>query len=72
MENPPLIRASYASLNLGTTNLPREAAAPDQGGRCGTRPDIAKDFVPGGAVMKTFRRYLDKEKIPYTENAQQQ
>jgi len=34
----------------------------------GTRPDITKDFVPGDAVMKTFHSYLDKEKIPYTED----
>jgi hypothetical protein len=34
----------------------------------GTRPDITKDFVPNDAVMKTFRAYLDKEKVPYTED----
>jgi carboxyl-terminal processing protease len=33
----------------------------------GTRPEITKDFVAGENVMKTFRAYLDKEKIPYTE-----
>jgi len=33
----------------------------------GTRPEITKDFVANDSVMKTFRAYLDKEKIPYTE-----
>jgi len=34
----------------------------------GTRPEITKDFVPGDSVMKTFRAYLDKEKVAYTED----
>jgi len=34
----------------------------------GTRPEITKDFVAGDNVMKTFRAYLDREKIPYTED----
>ena len=34
----------------------------------GTRPEITKDFVVSDNVMKTFRGYLDKEKIPYTED----
>jgi len=34
----------------------------------GTRPEITKDFVVNESVMKTFHAYLDKEKIPYTEN----
>jgi len=34
----------------------------------GTRPEITKDFVVSENVMKTFHAYLDKEKIPYTEN----
>src|SRR5580692_5041453 len=34
----------------------------------GMKPEITKDFVAGDSVMKTFRGYLDKEKIPYTED----
>ena len=34
----------------------------------GTKPEITKDFVAGDNVMKTFRAYLDKEKVPYTED----
>ena len=34
----------------------------------GTKPEITKDFVAGDNAMKTFRAYLDKEKIPYTED----
>jgi carboxyl-terminal processing protease len=34
----------------------------------GTRPEITKDFAAGENVMKMFRAYLDKEKIPYTED----
>ncbi len=34
----------------------------------GTRPEVTKDFVANDAVMKTFRAYLDKEKVPYTED----
>ncbi len=34
----------------------------------GTRPEITKDFVVSENVMKTFHAYLDKEKVPYTEN----
>ncbi len=34
----------------------------------GTRPEITKEFVAGEAVLKTFRAYLDKEKIAYTED----
>ncbi len=34
----------------------------------GTRPEITKDFVAGDNVMKMFRAYLDKEKVPYTED----
>jgi carboxyl-terminal processing protease len=33
----------------------------------GTRPEITKEFTVGDSVMKTFRAYLDKEKVPYTE-----
>jgi carboxyl-terminal processing protease len=33
----------------------------------GTRPEITKEFVANDSVMKIFRAYLDKEKIPYTE-----
>jgi carboxyl-terminal processing protease len=33
----------------------------------GTRPEITKEFVASDSVMKIFRAYLDKEKIPYTE-----
>ena len=34
----------------------------------GNKPEITKDFVVNDNVMKTFRGYLDKEKIPYTED----
>jgi carboxyl-terminal processing protease len=34
----------------------------------GTRPQINKDFVADDDVMKTFRNYLDKEKVAYTED----
>src|SRR6202040_1004883 len=34
----------------------------------GSKPEITKDFVAGDSVMKTFRAYLDKEKVPYTED----
>jgi carboxyl-terminal processing protease len=34
----------------------------------GTRPEITKEFVAGDSVMKMFRAYLDKEKVPYTED----
>jgi carboxyl-terminal processing protease len=34
----------------------------------GSKPDIGKDFVPNDAVMKSFRAYLDREKVPYTED----
>jgi carboxyl-terminal processing protease len=34
----------------------------------GTRPEITKEFTAGDSVMKTFRSYLDREKIPYTED----
>jgi carboxyl-terminal processing protease len=34
----------------------------------GTRPEITKEFTAGDSVMKTFRAYLDREKIPYTED----
>jgi carboxyl-terminal processing protease len=33
----------------------------------GTKPDITKNFVVTDAVLGTFRRYLDKEKISYTD-----
>lgn len=33
----------------------------------GMRPEITKDFVPTDDVLKVFRGYLDKEKVPYTE-----
>jgi carboxyl-terminal processing protease len=33
----------------------------------GMRPEITKDFAPTDDVMKVFRGYLDKEKVPYTE-----
>ncbi|HEY2645881.1 MAG TPA: S41 family peptidase, partial [Candidatus Acidoferrales bacterium] len=34
----------------------------------GTKPEITKDFVAGDNAMKAFRTYLDKEKVPYTED----
>src|SRR6202171_6331327 len=34
----------------------------------GSKPEMSKDFVAGDNVMKTFRAYLDKEKVPYTED----
>jgi carboxyl-terminal processing protease len=34
----------------------------------GNKPEITKDFVVNDNVLKTFRGYLDKEKIPYTED----
>ncbi len=33
----------------------------------GTRPNITKDFVADDSVMALFRKVLDKEKVPYTE-----
>jgi carboxyl-terminal processing protease len=33
----------------------------------GEKPTITKDFVVDDAVMHEFRRYLDKQGIPYTE-----
>jgi len=38
----------------------------------GTKTEIPKDFVPDEAVLKTFRAYLDKEKIKYTDEDIQQ
>lgn len=34
----------------------------------GSKPEVTKEFVVSDAVMKTFHAYLDKEKIPYTED----
>ena len=34
----------------------------------GSKPEITKEFTVNDAVLKTFRGYLDKEKIPYTED----
>ena len=34
----------------------------------GTKPEVTKDFVAGDSAMKSFRAYLDKEKVPYTED----
>jgi carboxyl-terminal processing protease len=34
----------------------------------GTKPEITKDFVAGDSAMKSFHAYLDKEKVPYTED----
>lgn len=34
----------------------------------GSKPEVTKEFVVSDAVMKTFHTYLDKEKIPYTED----
>src|SRR5579864_1968825 len=34
----------------------------------GTRPEITKDFVADDNVLKLFRSYLTKEKVPYTED----
>jgi carboxyl-terminal processing protease len=33
----------------------------------GSKAEVTKEFVVSDAVMKTFHAYLDKEKIPYTE-----
>jgi len=33
----------------------------------GERPDITKDFVVNDAVVAEFRKYLDKQKIKYTD-----
>ena len=33
----------------------------------GSRPEITKDFMADENVLKTFRKYLDKEKVKYTE-----
>jgi len=33
----------------------------------GMRPEVTKDFVPTDDMLKVFRGYLDKEKVPYTE-----
>jgi carboxyl-terminal processing protease len=34
----------------------------------GSKPEITKEFVANDAVLKTFRAYLNKEKVPYTED----
>jgi carboxyl-terminal processing protease len=34
----------------------------------GFKPEITKEFVANDAVLKTFRTYLNKEKVPYTED----
>ena len=34
----------------------------------GSKPEVTKDFVVGDSVMKTFRAYLDREKVAYTED----
>jgi carboxyl-terminal processing protease len=34
----------------------------------GTRPEITKDFVADDNVLKTFRNYLTKEKVAFTED----
>jgi carboxyl-terminal processing protease len=34
----------------------------------GSKPEISKDFVASDNVMKSFRAYLDKEKVPYIED----
>jgi len=34
----------------------------------GSRPQITKDFAADDNVMKTFRKYLDMQKISYTED----
>ncbi len=33
----------------------------------GMRPEVTKDFAVTDDVLKVFRGYLDKEKVPYTE-----
>jgi len=33
----------------------------------GTKPEITKDFVAGEDVIKTFRTYLDQQKVKYTD-----
>jgi carboxyl-terminal processing protease len=33
----------------------------------GEKPDITKDFVVNDAVVTDFRKYLDKQKIKYTD-----
>ena len=38
----------------------------------GSKPEITKDFAADDAVLKTFRAYLNKEKIKYTEEDIQQ
>ncbi len=32
----------------------------------GSKPEITKDFAPDDSTLKTFREYLDKEKVKYT------
>jgi carboxyl-terminal processing protease len=34
----------------------------------GSKPEITKEFVANDAVLKTFRAYLNREKVPYTED----
>src|SRR5579883_703958 len=38
----------------------------------GMKPDITRNFVVNDSVLATFRRYLDKEKISYTDTDLQQ
>ena len=33
----------------------------------GTKPNITKDFTVDDNVVTMFRKFLDKEKVPYTE-----
>jgi carboxyl-terminal processing protease len=33
----------------------------------GSKPEVTKEFVANDAVMKSFRAYLDKQKVPYTD-----
>ncbi|MGA9889622.1 MAG: hypothetical protein WBQ31_19120, partial [Candidatus Acidiferrales bacterium] len=34
----------------------------------GEKPDITKDFVVNDAVIEQFRKYLDRQKIKYTDD----
>jgi carboxyl-terminal processing protease len=71
----PDVAIAPAKLNpFQETLLRREVFFAYQGGVgnfttyfLGMRPEITKDFAATDDVLKVFRGYLDKEKVPYTD-----
>jgi carboxyl-terminal processing protease len=71
----PDVAIAPAKLNpFQETMLRREVFFGYQGGVgnfttyfLGMRPEITKDFAATDDVLKVFRGYLDKEKVPYTD-----